>query len=542
MKSTLTSDASVEDFIANNQLFYNLPRKVIAAIAPHFSIRHFDTDDAIFTQGSVGDSFYILRRGQVQVVQNRDGQEVVLSELETGDGFGEMALLIDRPRSATVRALEPVEALVLNRENFLTLSQALPPLAEKFQHLLAERVSLVEDGPAQKGHQPKKLDYSYIELLMRLNSAAGGDQQVEHCREAGKLAREMSRMLCPAVSEVILFAGLLHEIGKVSLPFELVRRERTGGQLSDEEREKVAKTFANAVEILEPNPTLCEAVNFIRFLSCEQYTEMPLEAQILKVADDYLTYSGHAYHNLGQDVAIARIKEGSGSRYNPKVVAALEKNLRKFTEVQVESQLVVLRMMVIALDRKDLYTWRHSMDVRDMGLKLVQRLGLGRKEAEYTRIGSELHDVGKIFIDEAILNAPRKLTDDEFSIMKTHAAHSSDFLRDIPGMDELSLIVRAHHEKFDGSGYPDGLGGQDIPFLARIMTIADVWSALTTPRVYRLNADGTRKAFDAERALGIMTEMNDKGHFDPELFPEFREIVKEMQKEALAENPEPPDA
>lgn len=543
LESSLTSDASLEDFIANNPLFYSLPKTIINTVAPHFSLETFESGATIVQEGKIGDRFYIIRRGQVQVTRNHAEEELVLSELGSGEGFGEMALLIDQPRSATVRALGEVETLVLNREDFTHLTRSLPPLAEKFNKLLAERVSLLEgheafhDDTAGKfrASRARKLDYAYLDLLMNLNEAAGGKEQVEHCKECGKLAREMSKMLCPMVSDEILFAGFLHEIGKVSLPRELVVRERRGEPLNESEQERFDDIFRRAVEILAPNPYLYESVSFMQYLSQKDYTEMPLEAQILKVADDYLTFAGAHYYDMGIEAAIVKIEQGSGTLYNPRVVAALEKNIRKFNEVQVDSQLSVLRMMVIALDHKDNYTYRHSMDVRDMALKIVHRLGLGRREAEYTRIGAELHDVGKIYIDESILNAPRKLTDEEFDIMKTHAGHSGDFLNDIPGMDELASIVRAHHEKFDGSGYPDGLAGHDIPFLARIMTIADVWSALTTPRVYRLNADGSRKAFDPAKAHSIMSEMNDKKHFDPELFPIFTEIVKELQAEqALA--------
>ena len=246
------------------------------------------------------------------------------------------------------------------------------------------------------------------------------------------------------------------------------------------------------------------------------------------MADDFLTYYSATYNNLGMDEALRRVQAGSGTLYNPRVVAALEKNVLKFTEVRVDSQLSILRMMVLALDCKDNYTYRHSLDVRDMALQIVGRLGLDRRAQEYTRIGAELHDVGKIYVDESILNAPRKLTDEEFSIMKTHAAWSAEFLHDIPGMDELAAIVRAHHEKYDGTGYPDGLAGTEIPFLARVMTIADVWSALTTPRVYRLNADGSRKAFGPAKALSIMDEMNGNRHFDPQLFDVFRGIINDI--------------
>ena len=253
---------------------------------------------------------------------------------------------------------------------------------------------------------------------------------------------------------------------------------------------------------------------------------MPLEAQVLKVADDYLELTSFHYQKMELESALTQIHAGSGTRYNPRVVAALDKNVKMYRDVRVESQLNVMRMMVKALDIKDNYTYRHSMDVRDMSLRIVDRLELSRSEREYMRITAELHDVGKIFIDEEILNAPRKLTDDEFAIMKTHAARSADLFRNVPGMDRLVAIVRAHHEKWNGSGYPDGLKGKDIPYLARIMALADVWSALTTPRVYRIGEDGKARKFTPQKALSIMEEMAD-GHFDPELYPVFESIVKE---------------
>lgn len=534
LESSLTKDASVHGFIANNPLFYSLPAEVIQSIAAKLSEKHFAVGESIFEEGNLGDSFYLIRKGTVRVTKHHGGDELVLSELGEGEGFGEMALLIDQPRTATVKALSEVWTLVLNREDFTSLTRTLPALAEKMNKLLGERVSLLDSASTEEtkgkflASRSFQLDYSSLELLMKLNEAAGDRQQVEHCKECGQLAREMSKMLCPMVSEEILFAGYLHEIGKVSLPRELVIRERTGQELSDEERARFATVYETAVNILEPNPSLYKAINFLKYLGLPEYSQMPLEAQILRVADDFLHLASPAYRNQGMEEAMRIVQSRSGTTYNPRAVAALEKNIRKFTEVRVDSQLSILRMMVLALDRKDNYTYRHSLDVRDMALWIVHKLGLDRKAQEYTRIGAELHDVGKIYVDESILNAPRKLTDDEFTIMKKHAAWSADFLNDIPGMDELASIVRAHHEKYDGTGYPDGLAGEDIPFLARVMTIADVWSALTTPRVYRLNADGSRKAFGPAKALSIMDEMNQNRHFDPELFEVFRGINREI--------------
>lgn len=541
--STLAKAKTFPEFIARNPLFYSLQPKVVESIASKLRLEKYEPDDIIVNEGELGDSFYLIFSGHVRVCKLEGEEELVLSELGPEEGFGEMALLIDQPRSATVKAIDYVEALVLMRDDFVQLMRKIPELAEKMHKLLSERVSLLEgmheDSTSSKvkfkANRYLTLDYAYLDLLMKLNEAAGGHPQVEHCKETAQLAREMSKMLCPMVSEEILFAGYLHEIGKVALPRELVIRQRVGGELTEEEQTRFMEHFEYAIRILEPNQNLHDSIEFLKHMGKANFRDMPLEAQILKVADDFLEYSTPFYRDFPHDEAIDKIRAGAGDIYNPRVVAALEKNVRKYKDLRCEAQLNVMRMMVMALDLKDNYTYRHSMDVRDMALTIGERVGLDRKQREYMRIGSELHDVGKIFIDEAILNAPRKLTDEEFEIMKTHAARSADFFHDIPGMDELVAIVRAHHEKWNGMGYPDGLKGEEIPFLARIMTIADVWSALTTPRVYRLGADGKAKRFTPAKALSIMEEMSE-GHFDPELFPHFRAIVHEMPEFEPEEN------
>ncbi len=533
MESSLTTGDSVEAFLATNPLFYSLSHDVLASIATKLQSVSFAAGQDIVVEGEIGDSFYLIKSGRVRVLKESDGNPLVLSELGVSEGFGEMSLIIDQPRSATVRAIGATSALKLTKDDFSELMRSWPELASKMHRLVDERVSLLEslDTDAEtiskfRADRSFALEYADLTLIMELNSAAGGAEQMEHCYEVGQLAREMSRILCPMLSEEILFAGYLHEIGKVSLPRQLIVRERRGDDLNPEEREQFSQIFENAVKILKPNRDLHQALQFIGSLGKSHYREMPLEAQVLKVADDYLEMSSYVGRRLGVEESLERIREGSGTLYNPRVVAALEKNVRLYGELRVESQLNVMRMMVKALDIKDNYTYRHSMDVRDMSLMIVDRLGLGRQEREYMRISAELHDVGKIFVDEEILNAPRKLSDAEFDIMKTHAARSADLFRNVPGMDELVAIVRAHHEKWNGTGYPDGLKGKEIPFLARVMTLADVWSALTTPRVYRLGDDGKARKFTPEKAFSIMEEMAD-GHFDPELFPIFEAIVRE---------------
>ena len=139
-----------------------------------------------------------------------------------------------------------------------------------------------------------------------------------------------------------------------------------------------------------------------------------------------------------------------------------------------------------------------------------------------------LHDIGKIVVPDSILNKPGKLTEEEFEIMKTHAAEGGKIVRDVLGnIEETDYIGIAadvatyHHEKWNGKGYPEGLSGEDIPLSARIMAIADVFDALVSERIYK-------PPFSFEKALEIIKE--DSGsHFDPKLVPIFLEHAKEIQ-------------
>ena len=136
LESSLTPETNIQAFIANNPLFYSLPGEVIESIVEKVQERTYGVGEAIFEEGKLGDSFYIVRKGQVRVTKVQGGEEMVLSELGEGEGFGEMALLIDQPRTATVKALSEVNLLVLNREDFTVLTRSLPALAEKMNKLL----------------------------------------------------------------------------------------------------------------------------------------------------------------------------------------------------------------------------------------------------------------------------------------------------------------------------------------------------------------------------------------------------------------------
>jgi putative nucleotidyltransferase with HDIG domain len=151
--------------------------------------------------------------------------------------------------------------------------------------------------------------------------------------------------------------------------------------------------------------------------------------------------------------------------------------------------------------------------------RIAAEVGLTEQELVWFRMGAFLHDLGKTEVPEEILNKPGKLTDEERSIMERHTVIGDEMLAPVEFPWDIRPMVRSHHERWDGRGYPDGLAGLDIPLSARILRIADVFDALTTARSYR-------RRLTPEEALEIMVE--DQGSFDPDLFEIFLAIFPEL--------------
>jgi diguanylate cyclase (GGDEF)-like protein/putative nucleotidyltransferase with HDIG domain len=158
----------------------------------------------------------------------------------------------------------------------------------------------------------------------------------------------------------------------------------------------------------------------------------------------------------------------------------------------------VLRGLVLAIDRKDRYTRLHSEDVASYALFLARRIGSDEEFLAALRMAGLLHDVGKIGVPDEILRKPGRLTPHEQEIVKQHVVLGDLIVRDLPDIEVVRAGVRHHHERWDGTGYVDGLGGEQIPLIARILAVADAFSAMTTTRPYR-------KALRVEEALEELT-------------------------------------
>jgi HD-GYP domain-containing protein (c-di-GMP phosphodiesterase class II) len=166
-----------------------------------------------------------------------------------------------------------------------------------------------------------------------------------------------------------------------------------------------------------------------------------------------------------------------------------------------------------AMDLRDHETEGHTQRVTELAVRLAQVLGLGEKEIVHIRRGALLHDMGKVGIPDSILLKPGPLTDEEWVIMHEHPQYAFDMLSPIEFLSAALDIPYCHHEKWDGSGYPRGLKGEEIPVAARIFAIVDVWDALCSDRPYR-------KAWSKEKVIAYIMSLSGT-HFEPKIVELF---------------------
>lgn len=187
-----------------------------------------------------------------------------------------------------------------------------------------------------------------------------------------------------------------------------------------------------------------------------------------------------------------------------------------------------IKSIASALDAKDPYTHGHSMRVTLYSIILAKELNAPESELESIEMAGLLHDIGKIAIPQAILCKPGRLTDDEFVIMKSHPENSERLIASIKKLHEVSPGIKHHHERWDGKGYPDKLAGEDIPYTARIIAIADTYDAMTSTRSYRKALDHDIAIDEIQKCAGTQ--------FDPVLAQKFVEIENIIR--AAKDNPE----
>ncbi len=180
-----------------------------------------------------------------------------------------------------------------------------------------------------------------------------------------------------------------------------------------------------------------------------------------------------------------------------------------------------IEALATAIDSRDHYTGGHSYMVTQYSLAIAKEMGFDAERLELVRVAGLLHDIGKIGISDAVLNKPGKLTDEEMGVIKAHPILGRMIIESIEALKPAARIVYHHHEHYDGSGYPEGIKGEDIPLESRILQVADIFHALTSDRIYR-------KAMPLEKAISIIREETGT-NIDPEIGKIFLRLIEDKK-------------
>jgi putative nucleotidyltransferase with HDIG domain len=206
----------------------------------------------------------------------------------------------------------------------------------------------------------------------------------------------------------------------------------------------------------------------------------------------------------------------------------LEESVKKYLSIAQEKELQIqdayweaVQSLAEALEARDPYTRRHSEFVAKYSVIIARSMGLSAEVVETIRQAALLHDIGKIGIRESIFLKEGPLTPDERAIMETHSTISAQILSPLKFLAEIIPVVRHHHERYDGKGYPDGLEGQDIPSGSRIIAVADTFEAMTADRPYR-------KALPVSAALGELKRVSGT-QLDPKVVAAFLQISEDIE-------------
>lgn len=189
--------------------------------------------------------------------------------------------------------------------------------------------------------------------------------------------------------------------------------------------------------------------------------------------------------------------------------------------------LKILRVMAKLLEERDQYTEHHSENVAAIACSIAKKLGFSDEQLSKLEMAGFLHDFGKIGIKDSILQKPGRLTVEEYEVIKRHPTIAQVILEPVQGLEDIIPWIKYHHEKWDGSGYPDGIEGENIPLPARILAVADAFDSMNSRRTYH----------EPYEEAKIMSELVDNRgtQFDPDVIDVFVEILKNSELELISE-------
>lgn len=351
----------------------------------------------------------------------------------------------------------------------------------------------------------------------------------------GGVADNGSSYAFSVLSALTCGAGLIDRSGKL-----VYVNQRLAGMLKRDPGQVVGQTIFN---LLKPPPP----VALLEDIATEANEARDHEAAFLRGDDEALPvlisvttlggWPGLVDHRLITAVDLSQQKEVEESlRGQYRIVTelsntileqamdlkhsneTLEERVRQRTQELHDANLDAIYMLAVASEAKDQDTGRHVLRIRKLTEQLAREVGLDRKTAEAVGYASVLHDVGKMHVPDHILQKPGALSAEERAVMQEHTIIGERILVEKPFFARARKIARSHHENWDGSGYPDKIGGEAIPLEARIVHLADVYDALTNARCYK-------PAWDVEKAVASIEEGAGK-MFDADVVQAFLSLRK----------------
>jgi putative nucleotidyltransferase with HDIG domain len=241
-------------------------------------------------------------------------------------------------------------------------------------------------------------------------------------------------------------------------------------------------------------------------------------AQVAEQAEDYLLTADVAEQQAELCWAEERHGEMLANLNRARAIYSRLNATRRVADIERRNANLEDRFLEIArtwgdsIEGADHYTQGHCERVASVACGLAKRIGIDERDMFWFRLGALLHDVGKVIVPPEVLNKPGQLTPAEWDLMKCHPIEGLKLVADIDFPGDVRAMIRSHHERWDGKGYPDGLAGDSTPLPARILCIADVYDALTSARPYR-------QALNHDEGMRIM--LRSTGQFDPGLLPIF---------------------
>jgi len=357
-----------------------------------------------------------------------------------------------------------------------------------------------------------------------------------------RLLKQLAAALCMTVSETDAIAGITHFDSRpliLVIDDDPVLCDNIKHILENDYRLRIVTTGEDgiltaqeaspALILLDVNLIGMNGFDVIRALtSVEETSEIPV---VFMTADDSGEAEVMGFRNGGADFVRKPFVPEVLMRRVKRIIelSALQKHLRREIVRQTEKIGLLSHEVMLALskavDAKDKYTNDHSQRVAKYSAWLGKQLGKSKKEQDDLYIEGLLHDVGKIGVHEEIINKPGRLTDEEYAEIKSHTVTGYEILKVITEMPEAAKAARWHHEHYDGSGYPDGLSGTDIPENARIICVADSYDAMTSRRAYQALKPQAEVRAEILRCKGTQ--------FDPDIADAMLRIIDEDKKYEL---------